>query len=81
MLGVLPTMVYLHSGAAVGYRNLTGKSAPTAVSPTELPEALQRLPPHQTEDFLCIFSDSFVESSAKPAAGRCERKLTKHGGC
>jgi hypothetical protein len=80
-LGVLPTKVHLHSGAAEGYRKLTSKSAPDSVTPEELPEAVRRLPPHEIEDFLCIFSDSLLKRQSMPAVGKCVQMPKRKRGC
>lgn len=53
-LGLEPTSVYLHAGTKVGARAL-GVTASHMVRVSSLPPALQVLPPHEIENFLCIF--------------------------
>ncbi|MCO5411104.1 hypothetical protein [Ralstonia mojiangensis] len=53
-LGLEPTSVYLHAGTKVGARAL-GVTASRMVRVSSLPSALQVLPPHEIENFLCIF--------------------------
>lgn len=49
-----PELVYLHAGTKVGARAL-GVTASQTVRVSSLPRALQVLPAHEIENFLCIF--------------------------
>lgn len=60
---LLPTDVYLHSGALVGAQRALGrKNLPRALSPDSFPESFQSLSPHEIEDCLCIFKDRMLPS-------------------
>ena len=52
-----PASVYLHAGTRRGARSL-GIRASHVVKVRDLPPELQVLPPHEVENFLCIFKPS-----------------------
>src|SRR5689334_5588626 len=54
--GKLPEKVYLHAGTRVGARFYKIAHAnEDYILPEELPKELQDMPPHDVEDFLCIY--------------------------
>lgn len=53
-LGLAPEKVYLHAGTRQGARAL-GVRCSDVVEVSALPKELQTLPPHEIENFLCIF--------------------------
>jgi hypothetical protein len=62
-----PTDVYLHAGTRKGCKALKEAMGLTtldcsgrSVHPSTLPEALQKLQPHEIEDFLCIYKGKFA---------------------
>lgn len=56
-LGLLPDRVYLHSGTRKGAMALGFDGTRQSITVAELPTELRTLPPHEAEDFLCIFKD------------------------
>lgn len=54
-LGLFPQRVHLHAGVRKGAKTLGLVCARPSIGKEEFPEALQALPPHEIEDFLCIF--------------------------
>jgi len=56
-LRIYPGKVYLHRGTRDGAKNLGLPFEKDALEISELPQELQKLKPHQTEDFLCIYKD------------------------
>jgi hypothetical protein len=65
-LKIYPEKVYLHRGTRDGAKNLGLQFGRYALEISELPKELQRLKPHQIEDFFCVFKDSLrVCSTAK----------------
>lgn len=63
-----PAEVYLHAGTRKGCRALKEAMALTnldcsgrSVQASSLPQALQRLQPHEIEDFLCIYKGKFAD--------------------
>jgi len=77
----LPTRVYLHAGAAEGYRKLKGGPVPGTAARTEFDEPIRSLKAYEIEDFLCIFKDklaaprSVVELDSCRDTGRPRRKI------
>lgn len=58
--GKYPEQVYLHRGARDGARKLGLANTTTKFLPvSRFPKPLQRLEPHEIEDCLCIFKNSF----------------------
>ena len=53
-LGIEPSAVYLHAGTRQGARAIGIRSS-KIVEVQDLPVALQKLAPHEIENFLCIF--------------------------
>jgi hypothetical protein len=60
-LNVLPQQVYLHSGTHIGANRLGLETKCKYLSVNELPEPLHALPPHQIEDFLCIYKEQLTK--------------------
>ena len=57
---VLPTKVYLHSGALVGAKRILNKIPQSKiVEVNAFPKAIQKLKPYEIEDFLCVYKDKF----------------------
>lgn len=55
-----PEFVYLHRGTRTGARALGLNTANGCLTISELPISLQVLPPHEIEDFLCIYKGHFA---------------------
>lgn len=72
-LDIHPTQVYLHQGTKVGAEKLLGKktSGVTSLPISCFPKALQTLSAAGIEDILCIYKDSFVQTSAVGSASAC----------
>jgi hypothetical protein len=58
-LGHLPARVYLHRGTRKGAENLGLNVTGETIEVKDLPDALRSLPPHESEDILCIYKDGF----------------------
>jgi hypothetical protein len=54
-LGLSPTSVYLHAGAAQGARRLLPAGSGATVSPTQFPSAFRALLAYQLENLLCCY--------------------------
>lgn len=59
-LGFLPELVYLHAGARTGAKLLGVDVRKSVKSHKEFPRPLWKLKPHEIEDFLCSYKDSFA---------------------
>jgi hypothetical protein len=56
-LGLSPELVHLHAGTKMGFRAL-GLNAKNLSLPVKVfPKPIQKLKPHEIEDFLCIFKE------------------------
>jgi hypothetical protein len=65
--GLEPEKVYLHRGAREGARKLGFDASRATLDMNELPSAIRKLTPRETEDFLCVYKDSF---STQTVVGR-----------
>lgn len=64
-LGYEPVAVYLHAGTRVGAKRLGISTSRDYVSTLDLPVALQKLPPHEVESFLCIYKNQLGTLAGK----------------
>jgi len=58
-VGVWPERVYLHAGAKVGCKKLGIACRGKTIEPADLPGPIGRLPPHNAENFLCVYKGGF----------------------
>ena len=58
-LGFLPNKIYMHAGTRAGAKQLGIDHKKDFITKEKLPDELQKLRPHEIEDFLCIFKDKF----------------------
>lgn len=58
--GLAPKSVYLHRGTRSGAYALGLRASGGHLSVEDLPKPLHSLAPHEIEDFLCIYKDSFT---------------------
>jgi hypothetical protein len=65
-LSLAPEFVYLHRGTRAGARALGLNASAPFVKLQELPAPIRVLPPHEAEDFLCIYKRRFRNVKAKP---------------
>jgi hypothetical protein len=56
-MGIFPTKVYLHAGTKAGAMALGIYKGNGILKMSDLPAELQKMKPHQVEDFLCIKKD------------------------
>jgi hypothetical protein len=57
---ITPRKVYLHTGARDGARALGLDYSAPFLEVSAVPKALRRLPPHEIEDFFCIYKDKVI---------------------
>jgi len=56
-LGLSPELVYLHAGTKMGVRALGLNAKNSSLPVNAFPKPIQKLKPHEIEDFLCIFKE------------------------
>ena len=61
-LHIEPTRVHLHAGARDGARALGLDYQAPCLSINSVPRILRQLPPHEIEDFFCIYKDKMIRS-------------------
>lgn len=52
-----PELVYLHAGTKIGVRALGLSAKDSSLPVNAFPKPIQKLKPHEIEDFLCIFKE------------------------
>jgi hypothetical protein len=69
--GISPDAVYLHAGTLDGARALGLANGVRKIAVSALPSPLNRLPPAQAEDLLCIYKDDLrrIANEMSPASG------------
>ena len=63
-LGLSPELVYLHAGTKMGVKALGLNAKNSSLPVNAFPKPIQKLKPHEIEDFLCIFKDEFSHLKA-----------------
>lgn len=77
--GHAPEFIYLHRGTRWGAKALGLDSSASYIALHRLPAPLRELPPHEAEDFLCIYREHFRNVKANRRIHTDARKSAARG--